>query len=65
MFALQDLGGTSDILTHDRQTEEPVHMAEVERLVKDVQTVISPSITYVIGPSRVDGGSRTDPQTEE
>ncbi|MCK8462436.1 universal stress protein [Aliiroseovarius sp. S1339] len=48
-----------------RPAEELVHMAEVEHLVKEVQTVISPGIAYVTGshPEFL-GGSRTDPRTE-
>jgi len=53
------------VLMHGRPTEELVHMAEVEHLVKEVQTVISPGIAYVTGSHpELLGGSRTDPRTE-
>ena len=53
------------ILMHGRPTEELVHMAEVEHLVKEAQAVISPSIAYVTGSHpELLGGSRTDPRTE-
>lgn len=53
------------VLMHGRPTEELVHMAEVEHLVKEAQTIISPSIAYVTGSHHeLLGGSRTDPRTE-
>jgi len=53
------------VLMHGRPTEELLHMAEVEHLVKDAQTVISPSIAYVTGSHpELLGGSKTDPRGE-
>ena len=53
------------VLMHGRPAEELLHMAEVEHLVKEAQTVISPSIAYVTGSHpELLGGSRTDTRTE-
>ncbi|MFY9205841.1 MAG: universal stress protein [Yoonia sp.] len=52
------------VLMHGRPAAELLHMAEVEHLVKEAQTVVSPGIAYVTGSHpELLGGSRTDPRT--
>jgi nucleotide-binding universal stress UspA family protein len=49
---------------HGRPPEELVHMAEVEHLVKEAHTVVSPGISYVTGSHpELLGADATDPRT--
>ena len=50
---------------HGRPPEELMHMAEVEHLVKEAYSVVSPNLSYVMG-SYIEllGGDNTDPRYE-
>lgn len=52
------------VLMHGRPPEELVHMAEVEHLVKEVHSVVSPGKAYVPGSyPQFLGGDTTDART--
>lgn len=52
------------VLMHGRPSAELVHMAEVEHIVKEAHTVVSPCISYVTGSHpELLGGHPDDPRT--
>lgn len=52
------------VLMHGRPSAELVHMAEVEQIVKEAHTVVSPGISYVTGSHpELLGGHADDPRT--
>jgi len=52
------------VLMHGRPSAELVHMAEVEHIVKEAHTVVSPGISYVTGSHpELLGGHPDDPRT--
>jgi nucleotide-binding universal stress UspA family protein len=52
------------VMMHGRPPAELVHMAEVEHLVEEAYSVISPGLAYVTGSHPdVLGGDKTDPRT--